>query len=424
MAEGKDDNLYTFQYEAITPAGNRIKGVRARMVAYNKEVVRRELLDQGFIPISITQINPKGLNRSIGQSTPKRLKIKISVLSAFTRQFHELLRAGIPAPRALISLAEEAPSAVLQELCVELSSKITAGTPIGECFAQYPRAFNDIYCAYITAGEQTGAIVEATGRLAKLLERQAKMRSKIIAVATYPILVGSIIMLLMVGIMLFLVPQFATIYESFDAELPSATLTLIAISQKMPMYLAIAVGSVYLARMQYKRAVKRSAKFAISADKVKYRLPVFGKLLHRVALYRWTTTFAGALEAGLPQIQALDIAAAASGSNWVKRLTPGYISAVTAGRPLSSLLSESGRLFPAQVRTMVNTGESSGELSRLLESSAESMDSEIEAMVATMGAKIEVFLLLFLAASVGAILVVLYLPILSLASSVGNSVNG
>jgi type IV pilus assembly protein PilC len=421
VAEGKDENLHTFQYEAITPAGNRIKGTRARMVAYNKEIVRRELIDQGFIPISITQINPKSLNRSIGQPSAKRLKMKTSVLAAFTRQFHELLRAGIPAPRALTSLAEEAPSAALQELCVDLSTKITSGVPIGECFAQYPRAFNDIYCAYLAAGERTGAIVESTGRLAKLLERQAKMRNKIVAVATYPLLVGGIILLLMIGIMVFLVPQFASVYESFGAELPAPTQRLIAISQKMPQYLALTAGLIFLARTQYKRAVKRSMKFAIAADKFKFRLPIFGKLIHRVALYRWATTLAGSLEAGLPQTQALEIAAAASGSNWIKRLTPGYIDSVTAGRPLSSLIGESGRLFPPQVRTMINTGEASGELARLLESAADSMDSDIEAMVATMGSKIEVFLLVFLAGSVGAILVVLYLPILSLASSVGDS---
>lgn len=424
MPEQNEDGLHTFQYEAVTPAGNRIKGARARMVAYNKEIVRRELIDQGFIPISITQVNPKGLNRSIGQPSAKRLKMKTSTLAAFTRQFHELLRAGIPAPRALTSLAEEAPSAALQELCVDLSTKVTAGQPIGECFAQYPRAFNDIYCAYLTAGEKTGAIVESTGRLAKLLERQAKMRNKIVAVATYPMLVGGIILLLMIGIMVFLVPQFASVYDSFGAELPKPTQTLIAVSKKMPMYLALAAGFIFLLRAQYKRSIKRSKKFAIRADKIKFRLPLFGKLIHRVALYRWSTTLAGSLEAGLPQTQALEIAAAASGSNWIKRLTPGFVDAVTAGRPLSSLVGEAGRLYPPQVRTMINTGEASGELSRLLESASDSMDSDIEAMVATMGSKIEVFLLVFLAGSVGAILVVLYLPILSLASSVGRSLGG
>lgn len=420
MAE-KEDNLHTFQYEAITPAGNRIKGSRARMVAYNKEIVRRELLDQGFIPISITQVNPKGLNRSLGSSGSKRLKMRTNLLAAFTRQLHELLRAGIPAPRALTSLAEEAPSPSLQELCLDLSTKITAGSSMAECFGQYPRAFNDIYCAYLGAGERTGSIVEATSRLAKLLERQAKMRSKIIAVATYPMLVGGIILLLMIGIMVFLVPQFASVYDSFDAELPGPTQTLINISQKIPMYLALSAGSIFLTRMQYKRAIKKSKKFAILADKVKYRLPLFGKLIHRVALYRWSTTFAGSLEAGLPQTQALEIASAASGSNWIKTITPSFIDAITAGRPLSSLIGEHGRLFPPQVRTMINTGEASGELPRLLESASDSMDSDIEAMVATMGSKIEVFLLLFLASSVGAILIVLYLPILSLASSVGKS---
>jgi type IV pilus assembly protein PilC len=417
----EDDGLHTFQYEAITPAGNRIKGSRARMVAYNKEIVRRELLDQGFIPISITQVNPKGINRELGGSSGQRVKMKTAVLAAFTRQLYELLRAGISAPRALTSLAEEAPSPALQEMCMDLATRITSGASLAEAFAQYPRAFNDIYCAYLAAGERTGAIVESTARLAKLLDRQAKMRSKILSVATYPILVGGIILLLMIGIMVFLVPRFAGIYKSFGAELPRPTQVLIDISAKMPQYLAIAGGLIFLTRMQIKRGIKRSKKFAIRVDRVKFRLPMFGKLIHRIALYRWSTTLAGSLEAGLPQTQALEIAAAASGSHWVKAVTPGFVDAITAGRPLSSLITDTGRLFPSQVRTMINTGESSGELPRLLESASDSMDSEIEAMVATMGSKIEVLLLLFLASSVGAILVVLYLPILSLASSVGDT---
>lgn len=420
MAE-PDDGLHTFQYEAITPSGNRIKGSRARMVAYNKEIVRRELLDQGFIPISINQVNPKGLNRSLGGNTSQRLKMKIAVLAAFTRQFHELLRAGIPAPRAMASLAEEAPSPALQELCLDISTKISSGASLAEAFAGYPRAFNEIYCAYLAAGEKTGAIVESTGRLAKLLERQSKMRSKIIAVATYPILVGGIILLLMVGIMLFLVPQFANVYASFGADLPAPTQRLIDVSEKMPMYLAVSSGVIFLTRMQIKRAIKKSRKFAIRVDRIKFRLPMFGKLIHRIALYRWSTTLAGSLDAGLPQTQALEIASSASGSHWIKAVTPGFVDAITAGRPLSSLITSTGRLYPPQIRTMINTGESSGELPRLLESVSDSMDSDIEAMVSTMGSKIEVLLLLFLASSVGAILVVLYLPILSLASSVGKS---
>jgi type IV pilus assembly protein PilC len=393
------------------------------MVAYNKEIVRRELIDQGFIPISITQINPRSLSRSIGQPSTKRLKMKIAVRAAFTRQFHELLRAGIPAARSLTSLAEEAPSAALQELCLELSAQISAGVPLGECFAQYPRAFNDIYCSYLSAGERTGAIVDTTGRLAKLLERQAKIRNKIVAVSTYPLLVGGIILLLVIGIMVFIVPQFASVYESFGAELPAPTRKLIEISQKLPQYLAIIAGSIFLISVQYKRAVKSSAKFAIAADKFKFRLPLFGKLIHRIVLYRWVSTLAGSLEAGLPQTQALDIAAAASGSNWIKRITPGYIESVTAGRQLSSLIGESGRLFPPMVRTMVNSGEVSGELARLLESAADSMDSDIEMIVATFGSKIEIILLLVLAISVGSLLIILYLPILSLAASVSNSLS-
>jgi type IV pilus assembly protein PilC len=413
-----DETLLTFQYEAITPSGNRIKGSRARMQAYNHEMVRRELLDQGFIPISINQVTTTGLRRSIGNSSPK---MKTSELAGFTRQLHELLRSGVPAPRAIASLAEEAPSPKLQEMCMELAGRVSSGSTLAEAFATYPRAFSSVYCAYLASGEKTGSIVEATARLAMMLERQAKIRSKVVSVITYPALVGGVILVLVAGILLFLVPQFEGIYKSFGAELPRPTQVLVAFSRKVPMLLALLAGSTFLTVSQTKRYIKKNPAFGVKLDKVRFKLPVAGKMFHRVALYRWCTTLSGSLEAGLPQTQALEIAASSSGSPWIRAVTPSMVESVSAGRPMSGLLSEHGWLFPGQVRTMISTGETSGETPRLLESASESLNNEIDAMIATMGAKIEVFLLLFLGGTVGGLLIILYLPIISLAATFGDT---
>jgi type IV pilus assembly protein PilC len=421
MAVREEETLYTFQYEAITPAGSRIKGSKARMQAYNMEMVRRELMDQGFIPISIFQVQDKGLNRDLTGKTS--VKMKTPELAGFTRQLHELLRAGVSAPRAISSLAEEAPSPKLQEMCLDLANRLSAGSSLAEAFAAYPRAFNEVYRAYLASGERTGAIVEATTRLAKVLERQAKMRSKVISVITYPALIGGVISVIVVGILVFLVPRFEAIYASFEAPLPRPTQILVSLSRKMPFILGIGSVAIFVATRQIRKTADKIPSFGIRLDKIRFKLPIAGKLFHRAALYRWSTTLAGSLEAGLPQSQALEIAGDASGSRWIKAVTAGFVEGITTGRPLSSMIGEPGWLFPAQVRTMISTGETSGELPRLLESSSESLDSEIDAMVASMGAKVEVLLLLFLGGSVGGMLIVLYLPIITLASTVGNNLS-
>lgn len=417
----ESDELFTFQYEAITPAGTRLKGQKARMQAYNAEMVRRELMDQGYIPISITKVQDKGLSRDISSFTPA--KLNVAALAAFTRQFHELLRAGVSAPRAVASLAAEAPSPRLRDVCTDIAARLSSGSSIVEAFSAYPKMFNDVYRAYLAAGEKTGSIVEATERLAKMLERQAKMRSKIISVITYPALISAVVLVMIVGILVFLVPQFENIYKSFGAPLPAPTRALVRLSKQVPIVLAILVPAAILTMRQIRKTADNVSNVAIMFDKVRFRLPIVGKLFHRASLYRWTTTFTGSLQAGLPQTQALEIAGDASGSRWIKAVTPGFVEGITIGRPLSTMLAEHGRLFPAQIRTMVNTGEQSGEVARLLESSSESLDAEIDGMVGSMGAKIEVLLLLFLGGSVGSMLIVLYLPIISMASTVSSGLS-
>jgi type IV pilus assembly protein PilC len=416
------DGLFTFRYEAISPTGTRIKGSKARMVAYSADAVRRELLDQGFIPIEISQVASSGVGSSLTGLLQRTPKMTIAQMAAFARQLHELLRAGISAPKALLSLAEQAPTPRLQQVCNDVATRVSSGSSLADAFSAFPRTFDKVFVSYVSAGERTGSIVESTARLATMYERKAKMRSKVLAVAMYPMLISIIIGIIVIGILVFLVPRFAAIYASFNAELPGPTLALLAFSKKIPLYSAVTVATVVSVNVLFRKAVAKNPDLGIKFDKLRFKLPVVGKLFHRLALFRWATTLAGALEAGLPLTAALDLSASSAGSLWVKAITIRFVEGIESGKPLSAMLGDVGWFFPPSVRTMITTGEASGELPRMLESSAETLDSEIDAMVATMGAKLEVALLLFMAVTVGALLIILYLPIISLASSVGDSV--
>lgn len=422
MASKTDESLNTYQYEAISPSGARLKGSRARMEAYSPEAVRRELTSQGFIPIEIKQVSKNNLMATLN-GTNKPAKLKTSMMAAFTRSLHELISAGISVPRALQTMAEDAPNAAVSNLCLDMSAKVAAGSSLTEAFAAHPKAFDEVFIAYVSAGERTGSLPDSLSRLAELYERRAKMKVKVMSVAIYPLMISIVIGLMVIGIMLFLVPQFEEVYSSFGAELPGPTQRLIAISKVMPFVVLIGGGAVAGLITWLRREVKANSAIGVRWTKLKYRLPVMGKLSKNLAMYRWSTTMSGALEAGLRMGLALELAAAASGSAWLRSLTGKFASAVESGHMLSSLLADEPGLFTPQMRTMISTGEQTGELPKMLDSGADTVNNAIDSKVATMGAQLEVLLLIGMAVVVGGLLIVLYLPILNLSSSIGESFN-
>jgi len=423
----------TFAYEAISPNGARVKGPRYRMSAYSIDDVRRELIDQGFTPIKITEIGSGGINMNMKVGR-QGLKLKPLELAAFARGLHQLLRAGISVPRAVEALGEDASSPELAELCKDISTKISNGTTVSEAFSSHPQTFDDVFCGYLSAGEQTGSLVVSTRRLAELTEKRAQLSNKVRAVSIYPILVSVVISLLMSGIILFLVPKYEAIYAQFHAKLPAPTLALVALSHHfMPLKfygyipgpnltapLFWILGILIGLRIFLKKK-KDDPKVGTRVDKIRFRMPIIGKLTHLLALFRWTSTLTGALESGVRTTQALEMAADASGSKWIKAIRPDLEAGLQAGRPLSGLLAEYPTLFPATIRTMVATGEQSGELASMLDSSAAQLSDEIDAIVSGLGAKIEVALIVVMGAVVGSMLVCLYLPIINLAATVSNT---
>lgn len=426
-----------FAYEAIAPNGARIKGPKARMNAYTVDDVRRELLDQGYWPVSITELKGGGgafsLNMNIGK---KGLKLKPTQLAAFARGLNQLIRAGIPIPRAIAALGEDAPEPELTEVCQDISNRIVNGSPIAEAFANHPRTFDDVFCGYLESGEKTGSLITATARLALLTEKRAQLHTKIKAVSTYPILVSIVIGLIMTAIITLLVPRFASIYAQFNSTLPAPTLALITISHHFlpltfwsgtmipipnitsPIFWLIVI---ILAIRRYLKLTKDNPEVGRRVDMIRFRLPLAGKLLHLTALFRWTSTLSGALDAGVRTTEALAMAARASGSRWVKTITPDMEQAIQSGQQLSKLLGEYPKLFPANVRTMVATGETSGELTGMLDSLTSALSDEIDALVSGLSAKVEVALIMVLGACVGAMLIALYLPIIKLSSTIANT---
>ena len=435
------DQVGLFQYEAITPTGARIKGPKAKMNAFTAAEVRTELVDQGYFPIKIKEIPSSTTAGSIGNiSFGGGLKLKPAAVAGFARGFYQLLRAGISVPRAIEALGEDASNPALAAACATMSNNIANGMSISEAFAEYPKAFDNVFCGYLAAGEETGNLTTALGRLTALTEKRSQLKSKIRAVTAYPIMVSSVIGIMITGIILFLVPRYEQIYAQFNAKLPVPTQLLVQFSHHffpvhffhfsfLPFPLPgpnfasplLYVLAAYIGISWFLRAKKDDPKVGAMFDKIKFRLPVAGELTHQLVLYRWTSTLAGALGSNVQTVGALQLAAQSSGSRWLRTISPEIEEGLQNGKPLSDLLANYPELFPPNVRTMIATGESSGETASMLEAVSVALSDEIDAIVGTLSAKIEVALLLGLGVVVGSMLVALYLPILNLAATVSNT---
>lgn len=434
MAENNNSSMFT--YKAVSPTGERQTG---KMAGTSQAAVTATLVREGWTPLEVKEHQTTLLNFDIAAAiTGGGVKLNWRQRSDFARRLHQLLRAGISLPRSLASLAEDAPPAIAT-MYESMAERITSGGDLADAMREHPRAFDDVTVAYIDAGESSGTLNETVERLSQMLAERASLQSKIKGVTAYPKLIGGAIGLLVMGIIMFLVPKFQEIYESFDSQLPAPTQALVWVSEhtlpvsfpKITIFgfdavyprpepfnfgsilIYLAIGAFFL-----RRKVKSDPAWGQKANQIMYRLPVFGNLIKLQTLQRWSITLAGGLQSGVPITKAIELAAASSGSQWHKNIAPALAERVQTGRSISSEMTNHPDLYPPSIRTMVSTGEDTGELPEMLDSVAESLTSDIDAEIAGLAAKVEVALLVVLGVVVGGLLIILYLPILGLASAV------
>lgn len=413
MAKAKQSVERAFVYEVIDPNGRRKKG---RIQARGRDEALNLLRSPGWVVLSVEQAGLGNLtSRSIYDIVPglSEHKVKATTLASFARRLHQLLRAGLTVTAALRTLAES-DSSSLSSVYADLAERVAAGSTLANALGAYPSVFPEMLVAYIHTAESTGTMTQTTARLAKMLERRASVERRVKAVAAYPVLVSIIIAVVVIGLLLFVVPNFARVYRSFGAELPWVTRML---QQSAPVvgYGTMLAGLGLFFFLSLRRSNRLPEKLAHSYEHFLWKLPIFGKVSRDLALYRFTSVLAGAVGAGLRISEAVTLAGRASNSAQIQRSAPVIADSISAGRTLSSTLLDHPGVFPSDFRALVLTGERAGDLEALLDSLALSLDEEIDAEVAGLGAKIEVLLLVVMVIIVGGILVSLYLPVLNLA---------
>lgn len=441
-AQGTSESVEFF-WTGVRADGSKVRN--EKIMAASREQVVSALVKEGAYPTKVSSGGGLNLNMTIGGGAAKLNPRK---RADFARRMYQMLRAGIPVPKVFESIALEEDDAIA-DMCRSIAESVSAGSSLSDALAQYPKAFDEVFVAYIDVGEKSGTLLVSLERLTVLLAQRAAMRTKIRGVMAYPVLVGGTILVLTAGILLFLVPRFVDIYASFGADLPGPTLAMVNLSNNLlpitsagsesawaaiPIFLfgwafnPLAVTSFalyfFLAWKAFRKYTADDQRVNVALDRIKYKLPLMGKLLFKSALFRWSSTLAGSLAAGVQSARALEMAAEASASNWIKSLTPDMVEAVRAGRSISSQMAYSPKVFPTNIRTMIATGESTGDLTTMLDSVTDVLQEDIDALVEGLSAKIEVALLLVLGGVVGGMLMILYLPILNLATTASQGLTG
>lgn len=339
-------------------------------------------------------------------------KVKQQDLVVFTRQLATMMDAGLPLVQAMTALEEQTDSKALKPVLRELTIKIESGEAFSRCLAAYPKVFNKLFVSMVEAGETGGMLAEILDRVASYLEASSRLQKKVKSAMTYPAIVSFIAVCICLFLMMKVIPIFGDIFKDFGAKLPMPTQILIRISDLLRAYFLVFVGVVGGVIFAFVKAIQ-TPKGAVIWDRVTIRLPVFGKLVHKICISRFARTFAALLRAGVPILETLRIVGQSSGNTQVEFAINATTITIEQGENLASSLGKHA-IFPPMLVRMIAAGEQTGKVDVMLEKLSDFYDEEIEATLSALTSLIEPLLIVFLGVVVGSIVICMFLPIFKL----------
>jgi type IV pilus assembly protein PilC len=390
----------TFRYKVRDRAGNVTTG---SLVADSEALVLARLREQGLTPLDVTR-----QKRGVGQIEIGGKKVKLKQIAVFSRQFATMVNSGLPILRALAILAEQTENKELARVLGVARLDVEQGSSLSGALGKHEKVFNNLYVSMVRAGETGGSLDSTLIRLADMIEREVKLRGKIKSAMTYPVAVVALVLLIMTAMLLFVVPQFETIYASMDAALPMPTRALLFFSNLTQSYWYVVLGAVLVARFLFRRW-KKTERGREVVDSMKLRVPVFGSLFHRTALSRFSSTLAMLLRSGVPILQALEIVAETVSNKVIGKAIVDVQLSVRDGESIAKPLTKHV-VFPPMVVQMIAVGEETGQVDTMLDKISQFYDQEVEAAVNALTSLIEPILIAIIGGCVGAAVVALYLP--------------
>jgi type IV pilus assembly protein PilC len=327
------------------------------------------------------------------------------------------MRAGVPLLQAFDIVARGAANPRLTKLLTDIRSDVETGTSLSVAFRKHPMQFNALYCNLVEAGEQGGILEQLLERLAIYEEKTMQLKQKIKSALVYPVAVMVVAFVVLTIIMLFVIPAFKEVFSSFGADLPAPTLAVMWLSEKFVAYWWLIFGVMIGGGYFFMQSWRRSEKMQIAMDRLFLRIPVFGDLIRKSVLARWTRTLSTMFGAGVPLVEALDSVGGASGNAVYQIATDQIQKEVSTGTALTMAMQNTG-VFPTMVLQMTAIGEESGSLDHMLGKAAEFYEDEVDEMVKGLSSLMEPFIIVILGTLIGGIVVSMYLPIFKLGAVV------
>lgn len=395
------ENLYS--WEGKDKQGKTVKG---ELRAGGEAIVSATLRRQG---VMVTKVKKKSY--SSGQ------KITDKDITLFTRQLATMMKAGVPLLQSFDIVGKGHANPSVSKLLLDIRADIETGTSLNQAFRKYPLYFDPLFCNLVGAGEQAGILEDLLTRLAIYKEKTLAIKAKIKSALTYPIAILSIAFIVTAVIMIWVVPAFKEVFKSFGADLPGPTLLVMAISDFFVANWYLIFGGIFGALYFFFQSWQRSLEMQRFMDRILLQAPIFGAVIRKATIARWTRTLATMFAAGVPLVEALDSVGGASGNAVYLDATIKIQTEVTTGTSLTVAMQNSG-VFPSMVTQMVAIGEESGALDGMLGKVADFYEEEVDEAVANLSSLMEPLIMAILGVIIGGLVVAMYLPIFKLGSVV------
>lgn len=401
-----------FEYRGLNKSGKNVKGT---IDADNMRAARTKLKRDGIYVVDLND-KKKSDNRGKKKGATNKGTVPVRELSLMTRQLATLIKANIPLVDALTAVSEQVEHVVLSEAIADCKNLVNEGSPLHKALARYPQIFDNIYLSMVEAGEASGTLDVILMRLAEFTESAADLRSKVNSAMSYPIIMGVVTTLILVGLFIFVIPKITSIFEANNVQLPWFTVLLIDISSFMVNYWWIVILGAALGFFSFRNWKNGAGKS--QWDRISLNLPVFGPLARMVAVSRFTRTLATLLTGGVPMLNALDIVRNVVSNDIIANAIDEARSNISEGESVAGPLKRSGQ-FPPIVIHMINIGEKTGELEAMLTQVADAYDFQVKVKVDGMTSLMGPVMTVVMGGIVGFIVFAIMVPMFDMTSQIG-----
>jgi type IV pilus assembly protein PilC len=406
ISKKKKNVIYTYQWQGINRKGDRVNG---EYKGRNEKDVKEALRRQGVNPTKLKK-KPEPFLK-IGAAH----KITAMDIAMISRQLATMLSAGVPLVQSISIVAEGHEKPKARELLSTINNEIQSGVPVADALRPHREYFDDLYCDLVAVGEQSGSLDQVYDRIATYKEKTEALKSKIKKAMLYPISVVVVALAVTMLLLIFVVPQFESIFAGFGAELPAFTQVVLNISETVQAYWYIIISSIFLAGYLFKKAHLKSEKVRNNTDIFLLRVPIIGAILKKSCIARFSRTLATTFTAGVPLLEGLKSSAGASGNYVYRRAVLSARRDVEAGLMLNIAMRTSN-IFPNMLIQMIMIGEEAGTIDDMLNKVANIYEAEVDDAVDGLTTLIEPLIMVVIGSIVGALIIAMYLPIFKMGS--------